>query len=113
LLAPLDLEGDAYGQVFEYFLGEFAPATLQKGGEYYTPASVVRLIVEVIEPYQGLILDPACGSGGMFVHSANFVRRHSAEPGRAIALYGVEKDAGTSRLCRLNLAVHGLAGSVR
>ena len=112
LLAPLNIEGDAYGLIFEYFLGEFAPATLQKGGEFYTPASIVRLIVEVIEPYDGRILDPACGSGGMFVHSADFVRRHHQSPERAITLHGIEKRTSTARLCRLNLAVHGLSGEV-
>ena len=113
LLAPLQIEGDAYGLIFEYFMGEFAPANLQKGGEFYTPASIVSLIVEVIEPHEGRLLDPACGSGGMFVHSASFVRRHNARPEQAITLHGVEKRASTGRLCRLNLAVHGLAGNIR
>ena len=113
LLAPLVIEGDAYGLIFEYFMGEFAPTNLQKGGEFYTPAGIVRLIVEVIEPHEGRILDPACGSGGMFVHSADFVRRHNARPERAITLHGVEKRAATGRLCRLNLAVHGLSGDIR
>lgn len=113
LLAPLQIEGDAYGLIFEYLMGEFAPATLQKGGEFYTPGSIVSLIVEVIEPYSGRLLDPACGSGGMFVHSANFVRRHNARPEQAITLHGIEKRASTGRLCRLNLAVHGLAGDIR
>jgi type I restriction enzyme M protein len=76
LLAPLDIEGDAYGLIFEYFMGEFASAFMQKGGEYFTPASIVKLIVEIIEPFHGAILDPACGSGGMFVQSARFVAEH-------------------------------------
>ncbi len=113
LLAPLKIEGDAYGLIFEYFMGEFAPNNLQKGGEFYTPASIVALIVEIIEPHEGRILDPACSSGGMFVHSADFVRRHNAKPERAITLHGVEKRASTGRLCRLNLAVHGLSGKIR
>jgi len=113
LLAPLAIEGDAYGLIFEYFMGEFAPNNLQKGGEFYTPASIVSLIVEIIEPHEGRILDPACGSGGMFVHSADFVRRHNARPERAITLHGVEKRASTGQLCRLNLAVHGLSGDIR
>ena len=113
LLAPLAIEGDAYGLIFEYFMGEFAPNNLQKGGEFYTPASIVSLIVEIIEPHGGRILDPACGSGGMFVHSADFVRRHNASPERAITLHGIEKRASTGRLCRLNLAVHGLSGDIR
>jgi hypothetical protein len=82
LLAPLKIEGDAYGLVFEYFMGQFAFSFMQKGGEYFTPASIVKLIVEVIEPYHGMILDPAYGSGGMFVHSAQFVRRHHKAPSR-------------------------------
>jgi type I restriction enzyme M protein len=80
LLAPLKIEGDAYGLIFEYFMGQFASSFMQKGGEYFTPASIVKLIVEVIEPYHGAIFDPACGSGGMFVHSAEFVRRHHKAP---------------------------------
>ena len=113
LLAPLKIEGDAYGLIFEYFMGQFASAYMQKGGEYFTPSSIVKLIVEVIEPNRGKILDPACGSGGMFVHSAEFVRRHNENPARAISIYGVEKMADTQKLCRLNLAVHGLSGDVR
>lgn len=113
LLAPLDIEGDAYGLVFEYFMGAFASAFMQKGGEYFTPSSIVKLIVEVIEPYHGTIFDPACGSGGMFVHSAEFVRRHHKSPEREISVYGIEKMIDTQRLCRLNLAVHGMSGDVR
>lgn len=113
LLAPLNIAGDAYGLIFEYFMGEFASAFMQKGGEYFTPSSIVKLIVEVIEPYHGKIFDPACGSGGMFVHSAEFVRRHHKNPSREIAVYGTEKMADTQRLCRLNLAVHGLSGDIR
>ena len=113
LLAPLEVEGDAYGLIFEYFMGEFASAFMQKGGEYFTPASIVKLIVEVIEPFHGAILDPACGSGGMFVQSAEFVRRHHKAPEARLAVYGIEKMADTLRLCRLNLAVHGLSGDIR
>lgn len=113
LLAPLQVEGAAYGLIFEYFMGQFASSFMQKGGEYFTPSSIVKLIVEVIEPYHGHILDPACGSGGMFVHSAEFVRRHHKEPGRELSLHGVEKMEDTQRLCRLNLAVHGLHGDIR
>lgn len=97
LLAPLKIEGDAYGLIFEYFMGEFASAFMQKGGEYFTPNSIVKLIVEVIEPYHGKIFDPACGSGGMFVHSAEFVRRHHKNPSREISVYGIEKMEDTQR----------------
>jgi type I restriction enzyme M protein len=113
LLAPLQVAGDAYGQIFEFFMGEFASASMQKGGEYFTPSSIVKLIVEVIEPYHGMIFDPACGSGGMFVHSAEFVRRHHKNPTREISIYGTEKMADNQRLSRLNLAVHGLSGDIR
>lgn len=113
LLAPLQIDGDAYGLIFEYFMGAFAAAFMQKGGEYFTPSSIVKLIVEVIEPYSGKIFDPACGSGGMFVHSAEFVRRHHSAPERDISIYGVEKMSDTQRLCRLNLAVHGLSGNIK
>jgi type I restriction enzyme M protein len=113
LLAPLKIEGDAYGLVFEYFMGQFASNYMTKGGEFFTPASIVKLIVEVIEPYHGTIFDPACGSGGMFVHSAEFVRRHRKSPSKEISIYGVEKMSDTLRLCRMNLAVHGLSGDVR
>lgn len=113
LLQPLAIAGDAYGLIFEYFMGEFASAFMQKGGEYFTPSSIVKLIVEVIEPFHGRILDPACGSGGMFVHSAEFVKRHNENPARTISIHGVEKMADTQKLCRLNLAVHGLSGDIR
>ena len=113
ILAPLKIEGDAYGLIFEYFMGQFASSFMQKGGEYFTPASIVKLIVEIIEPYHGTILDPACCSGGMFVHSAEFVRRHYKSPTQEISVYGVEKMSDTLRLCRMNLAVHGLSGDLR
>jgi type I restriction enzyme M protein len=113
LLAPLKIEGDAFGLIFEYFMGQFAASFMQKGGEYFTPASIVKLIVEVIEPYHGAILDPACGSGGMFVHSAEFVRRHHKAPEKEISIFGIEKMSDTLRLCRLNLATHGLSGDIR
>ena len=73
---PMDIEGDAFGKIYEYFLGRFAMSEGQKGGEFFTPTSIVKLIVEIIEPYHGRIYDPACGSGGMFVQSAAFVDHH-------------------------------------
>lgn len=113
LLAPVDLSGDAFGKVYEYFLGNFAMKEGQKGGVFYTPESIVKLIVEVIEPFHGRILDPACGSGGMFVHSADFVERHGKTATSEISIYGVEKDRVTVNLNKMNLAVHGLSGDVR
>jgi len=110
---PMDIEGDAFGKIYEYFLGEFAKAEGQKGGEFFTPTSLVKLIVEIIEPFHGRIYDPACGSGGMFVQSAAFVAEHRKNPGSEISVYGEERVAETVRLCRMNLAVHGLSGDVK
>ena len=107
------MDYDAFGRIYEYFLGEFARTEGQKGGEFYTPSSIVRLLVEVIEPFHGRILDPACGSGGMFVQSARFVAEHKKNPAAELAIHGVEKTDETGRLCRMNLAVHGLEGDIR
>jgi type I restriction enzyme M protein len=110
---PMDMEGDAFGKIYEYFLGEFAMSEGQKGGEFFTPTSIVKLIVEVIEPYHGRIYDPACGSGGMFVQSARFVENHKKRPSDEISVFGEERVAETVRLCKMNLAVHGLSGDVK
>jgi type I restriction enzyme M protein len=109
---PMTIEGDAFGKIYEYFLGNFAMSEGQKGGEFFTPTSLVKLIVEIIEPYHGRILDPACGSGGMFVQSAAFVEHHRQSVNE-ISVYGQEKVAETIRLCKMNLAVHGLSGDIR
>lgn len=109
---PMTIEGDAFGKIYEYFLGEFAMAEGQKGGEFFTPTSIVKLIVEIIEPFHGKILDPACGSGGMFVQSAGFVEQHKKTV-NDISIYGQEKVAEIIRLCKMNLAVHGLSGDIR
>ncbi len=110
---PMDVDGDVFGRIYEYFLGNFAPRTLQKGGEFFTPVSVVKLIADVVEPYHGRILDPACGSGGMFIQSAHFVSEHKKKPSNEIGIYGIEKISQTLRLTKMNLAVHGLAGDIR
>ncbi len=110
---PATVDYDAFGRIYEYFLGEFARTEGQKGGEFYTPSCIVRLLTEVIEPYHGRILDPACGSGGMFVSSARFVSEHKKNPSAELSVHGVEKTDETGRLCRLNLAVHGLEGDIR
>src|SRR3954463_2689148 len=110
---PAALDYDAFGRIYEYFLGEFARTEGQKGGEFYTPASLVRLLAEIIEPFHGRILDPACGSGGMFVQSARFVAEYQKNPAAELAICGVEKTDETGRLCRLNLAVHGLEGDIK
>jgi type I restriction enzyme M protein len=104
--------GDLFGKIYEYFLGEFAKKEGQKGGEFFTPESIVKLIVEVIEPYHGLIFDPACGSGGMFVQSAHFIEEHKKNPGKEISIYGQEKTDDTRKLCKMNLGVHGLSGDI-
>ncbi len=110
---PDDIEGDFFGKTYEYFLGKFAMSEGQKGGEFFTPLSLVTLIVNIIEPYHGRIYDPACGSGGMFVQSADFVQRHQQSAASQISVFGQEKTAETVRLCKMNLAVHGLSGDIR
>ncbi|MDP2933820.1 MAG: N-6 DNA methylase, partial [bacterium] len=115
---PDDIEGDAFGRIYEYFLGKFALADGSRGGEFFTPTSIVKLIVEIIEPYQGRIYDPACGSGGMFVQSHEFVKRHlengqKTRASREIAIYGQEKTDQTVRIAKMNLAIHGLSGDIR
>jgi len=109
---PMTIEGDAFGKIYEYFLGKFAMAKGQKGGEFFTPTSIVRLIVEIIESYHGRIFDPACGSGGMFVQLSVFVEHHNKSINE-IAIYGQEKVAEIIWLCKMNLAVHGLSGDIR
>jgi len=110
---PMDIEGDAFGKIYEYFLGKFAMAEGQKGGEFFTPTAIVKLIVEILEPFHGRICDLACGSGGMFVQSAHFVEEHKKNPSSEISIYGQERVAETVKLCKMNLAVHGLAGDIR
>ncbi len=110
---PMDIEGDAFGKIYEYFLGNFAMGEGQRGGEFFTPTSLVKLIVEIIQPFQGQILDPACGSGGMFVQSAEFVHNHQQNATDQISIYGTERVSETIRLCKMNLAVHGLEGDIR
>jgi type I restriction enzyme M protein len=110
---PATVDYDAFGRIYEYFLGEFARTEGQKGGEFYTPACIVRFLTEVIEPFHGRILDPACGSGGMFVSSARFVAEHKKNPAAELSIHGIEKTDETGRLCRMNLAVHGLEGEIR
>ncbi len=108
-----ELEGDAFGLIYEYFLAKFALAEGQGAGEFFTPMSIVRLIVEILEPYHGRIFDPACGSGGMFVQSARFVERHRQAPSEELSVFGQEKTGETVRLARMNLAIHGLSGEIR
>jgi len=114
---------DILGKVYEYFLGEFALAEGKKGGQFYTPSSVVKLLVEMLEPYQGRVFDPCCGSGGMFVQSEKFIKAHqdyykknksnklSLNPADNISIYGQESNQTTWRLCKMNLAIRGIDSS--
>jgi type I restriction enzyme M protein len=112
---PLDASGDVFGQIYEYFLGNFAMSEGQGGGEFFTPRSVVRLMVEVIEPHGGKVFDPACGSGGMFVQSAQFIEQHRKDAAQDldVYVYGTEKTLETVKLAKMNLAVNGLRGEVK
>lgn len=114
---------DVLGKVFEYFLGEFALAEGKKGGQFYTPGSVVKLLVEMLEPFEGRVFDPCCGSGGMFVQSEKFILKHqdyykkkgkeglSLNPVDRISIYGQESNQTTWRLCKMNLAIRGIDSS--
>jgi type I restriction enzyme M protein len=115
LFAPLPrkLSGDAFGLIYEDFLSNFAASEGRLGGEFFTPYSIVRLIVEIIEPFHGRVYDPACGSGGMFVQCAKFVDRHNKSATCELSVYGVEQKEGTVPLAKMNLALHGLSGNVR
>ncbi len=112
---PVDASGDVFGQIYEYFLSNFALSEGQGGGEFFTPRSVVRLMVEIIEPHGGKVFDPACGSGGMFVQSAEFIQQHRQDAGADldVYVYGTEKTLETVKLAKMNLAVNGLRGDVK
>ncbi len=103
---------DLLGRVYEYFLGSFAGSEGKRGGEFYTPRSVVRILVEMLEPYKGRVYDPCCGSGGMFVQSEKFVLEHGGRIGD-IAIYGQESNYTTWRLAKMNLAVRGIDADIR
>ena len=102
---------DVLGRVYEYFLSKFASAEGKSGGEFYTPQSIVQLLVEMLEPYKGRIYDPCCGSGGMFVQSEKFVENHGGRTGD-ISVYGQESNFTTWRLCKMNLAIRGIEGNI-
>src|SRR5436309_6171700 len=114
---PADTNGDLFGQIYEYFLAEFARSEGQKGGEFFTPRSVVRVMVEMIEPHGGKVFDPACGSGGMFVQSVHFIEEHRKELSKGadsgVYVYGQEKTLETVNLAKMNLAVNGLRGDIK
>jgi type I restriction enzyme M protein len=106
------VDGDIFGRIYEYFLTEFAGQGAHDGGEFFTPISLVQMIVNVIEPNHGKVFDPACGSGGMFVQSAHFVERQHQNPTELLTFYGHEKNTTTTRLAKMNLHVHGLEGHI-
>jgi type I restriction enzyme M protein len=105
--------GDIFGRIYEYFLMKFAMQGAQDNGEFFTPPSLVQTIVNVIEPDHGIVFDPACGSGGMFVQSSHFIESHGEDTSHKLTFYGQEKTATTIRLAKMNLAVHGLEGDIR
>ena len=106
-------DGDVFGRIYEYFLTQFADQKAHDNGEFFTPVSIVETIVNVIEPTRGKVIDPACGSGGMFVQSAHFVEMQKANPNERLTFYGMEKNPTTIRLAKMNLAVHGLEGDIQ
>jgi len=105
--------GDVFGRIYEYFLTQFADLKAHDGGEFFTPISLVSLIAHVLDPERGIVLDPACGSGGMFVQSARIVEEHGDSPTEKLTFYGLEKNPTTIRLAKMNLAVHGLEGDIQ
>jgi len=107
------MSGDVFGRIYEYFLTQFAGQKAHDGGEFFTPVSLVSLIANVLEPEKGVVLDPACGSGGMFVQSARVVERRRENPSDKLTFFGMEKNATTIRLAKMNLAVHGLEGDIK
>ena len=110
----LDEEGDdIIGRIYEYFLGKFAPAVASDDGIFFTPKSLVRMIMNVVEPKSGTMLDPACGSGGMFVSASDYVREHGANPTETMMFYGQEKVDYNAKLCLMNMAVHGMEGHIK
>jgi len=108
----IDQEKDILGRVYEYFLGQFASEEGKRAGEFYTPRSIVKLLVEILEPYEGArVFDPACGSGGMFVQSGKFLQIHKKDSSK-ISFYGQEFNINTWRLCKMNLALRGMEGQI-
>lgn len=107
-----DIQDDIIGRIYEYFLNKFAPAVASDDGVFFTPKSLVRMIVNIIEPKRGTVLDPACGSGGMFVSSADFIAQYGANANMTMTFYGQEKVEYNARLCLMNMAVHGLNAKI-
>jgi type I restriction enzyme M protein len=105
--------GDVFGRIYEYFLAEFSKLGAHDNGEFFTPPSIVQTIVNVIEPNHGIVFDPACGSGGMFVQSSHFIEDAGQDTMKRVTFYGHEKNETTAKLAQINLAVHGLQGTIR
>jgi type I restriction enzyme M protein len=105
--------GDVFGRIYEYFLAEFSKQGAHDNGEFFTPPSIVQTIVNVIEPNHGIVFDPACGSGGMFVQSSHFIEDAGQDTMKRVTFYGHEKNETTAKIAQINLAVHGLQGSIR
>jgi type I restriction enzyme M protein len=105
--------GDVFGRIYEYFLAEFSKQGAHDNGEFFTPPSIVQTIVNVIEPDHGIVFDPACGSGGMFVQSSHFIEDAGQDTMKRVTFYGHEKNETTAKLAQINLAVHGLQGTIR
>jgi type I restriction enzyme M protein len=105
--------GDVFGRIYEYFLAEFSKQGAHDNGEFFTPPSIVQTIVNVIEPDHGIVFDPACGSGGMFVQSSHFIEDAGRDTMKRVTFYGHEKNETTAKLAQINLAVHGLEGKIR
>jgi type I restriction enzyme M protein len=108
-----NVSGDVFGRIYEYFLTQFADQKAHDGGEFFTPISIVSFIANVLEPESGTVFDPACGSGGMFVQSARVVEQHHMNPAERLTFRGMEKNATTINLAKMNLAVHGLEGNIQ
>ena len=105
--------GDVFGRIYEYFLNKFAMSGAQEGGEFFTPPSLVRTIVNTIEPKRGVVFDPACGSAGMFVQTGHFLEQVGSDPAKKVTFYGQELSETNTRLAKMNLAVHGLEGEIK
>lgn len=105
--------GDVFGRIYEYFLAEFSKQGAHDGGEFFTPPSIVQTIVNIIEPDHGIVLDPACGSGGMFMQTSYFIEHEGYDTMKRVTFYGHEKNETTAKLAQINLAVHGLQGTIQ
>jgi len=107
-ISTQDISEDSFGRIYEYFLRNFSKKLGEKGGEFFTPESIVQLLVQIIEPYEGIIYDPTCGSGGMFVQSYKFLQAHQNRKGKGISVYGVETRSDIWRICKMNLTMRGI-----